>query len=551
VRWCAFFFISTSLLFGAEEHWISAKSAPFEVISNAGDKAVREKLAYLEQFQEAFSATIGKKDLHLLWPMRVVVTKGAQETRILLGRDGYIISTPESAPFSTAFRKQLARMLLDANANRMPESIENGLIALFSTLDVEGTHITLGIAIPQADRNRDWARMHLLTVAPDYAGRTRVFINNLEQGADFDLAYRNAFQKSGADIEKQIDAYLQSNAFGTTMVSAKTLNANRDIKPVEVEGDGGKIALADLLLAAGNTAAAGAAYEKLKGTGADEGRALIALKDDKEPEAKELLNTAIEADSKNARAWLELGELQAGPAKAKICYETAAKLNPFWGEPYRQLSLLEDDLNAQIRLLKKATAVEPRNIEYWQTLAKVDIAANNYVEAGKAWAGAERAGASPEERLRMQELRLKAESQRADFAESEKKRIAAEEASDLSRVKAQSEAAIHAAEAAANKKLNPDGKPVPKPVDWWNGDAGGLKVEGSLKRFDCLGASARLAVQSPDGKTTELLVTDPAQLMKTLACGAQKAARPVVVQYNARADAKFRTAGDVVSIEFH
>ena len=548
---CTLFLVSTSLLLGAEERWLSAKSAPFEVLSNAGDKVVREKLAYLEQFQEAFSVTIGKRDLHLLWPLRVVAAKGSQETRIQLGRDGYIVSEPENAPFSADFRKQLARMFLDANTNRMPESIENGLIALFSTLDVEGTHVTLGIAVPPSERNRDWARMHLLSVTPDYAGRTRVFINNVEQGADFDLAYRNAFQKSGAEIEKQLDSYLQSNAFGTALVNAKALNPNRDIKPVEVEGDGGKIAQADLLFAAGKTAEAGAAYEKLKGTGADEGKALILLSQDKEGEAKELLNNAIEADSKNARAWLQLGELQAGPARAKIAYETAAKLNPFWGEPYRQLSLLEDDPNAQIKLLKKATAVEPRNIEYWQTLAKVDIAANNYVEAGKAWAGAERAGASPEERLHMQELRLKAESQRADFAVSEKKRIADQEASDLARVKAQSEAAIHAAEAAANKKLNPEGKPLPKAVDWSTIDGAGLKVEGTLKTIDCLGASARLAVLAPDGKTTELLVTDPTQLMKTLACGPQKAARPVLIQYTARADAKFHTAGDVVSIEFH
>ena len=116
--------------------------------------------------------------------------------------------------------------------------------------------------------------------------------------------------------------------------------------------------------------------------------------------------------------------------QSQDCLETAAKLNPFWGEPYRQLALLEDDLNAQIRLLKKATAVEPRNIEYWQTLAKSDIAANNYVEANKAYAGAERAGASPEERQKMEALRLKTESQRADFAVSEKKRIADEEESD-------------------------------------------------------------------------------------------------------------------------
>lgn len=542
--------MASALLLAAEERWVSAKSAPFEVLSNTGDRSVRDKLAFLEQFQEAFGVVLGKKDLHLLWPLRVVVMKGTPEGKIALGRDAYIVSVPDNAAFSTTFCKRLARMLLDANTNRIPESVENGLILLFSTLDVEGTHVTLGLPVPPAERTRDWARMHLLTVNPDYAGRTRVFINNLEQGGDFDLAYRNAFQKSALEIEKQIDSYLQSSGFGTTLVSAKPLNANRDIRPAGVEGDGGSIALADLLLAAGSLQA-GAAYEKLKGLGADEGKALVALSENREPEAKQLLDIVVEGDSKSARAWLEFGLLQAGPAKAKICYQTAAKLNPFWGEPYKQLSLLEDDLNAQIVLLKKATAAEPRNIGLWQSLAKVDIAANNYVEAAKAWAGAERAGASPEERLRMQEARLNAETQRADFAESEKRRVAAEEASDLSRVKAASEAAIHAAEAAANKKLNPDGKPLPKPVDWWNGDASGLKVEGSLKRFDCLGTAARLAVQPTEGKLVELLITDPAQLMKTLTCGVQKTARPVLVQYNARADAKFHTAGDVVAIEFH
>ena len=550
MRWCVLFLASTGLFLRAEERWLSAKSAPFEVMSNAGDRAIRDKLAYLEQFQEAFAVIVGKKDLHLLWPLRVVVMKGAQESQIALGRDSYIISAPESGVFSTAFRKQLARMLLEANTNRMPESVENGLIALFSTLDVEGTHITLGLAVPPPERNRDWARMHLLTVKPDYAGRTRVFINNLEQGGDFELAYRNAYQKTQAEIEKQIDAYMQSSNFGATLVSAKPLNANRDIRPAEVEGDGGKVALADLLLAA-DSPDAGSAYEKLKGLGADEGKALVALKNDKEPEAKELLDGVVEGDSKSARAWLEFGLLQAGPAKAKICFQMAARLNPFWGEPYRQLALLEDDLNVQIKLLKKATAVEPRNIGYWQTLAKVDVAANNYVEAQKAWAGAERAGASPDERLRMQELRLKAEGQRADFAESEKKRIAKEEADDLSRVKAESEAAIHAAEAAANKQLNPEGKPVPKPTEWWNGDGIASKLEGSVKRLDCLGTSARLAVEASDGKLVELLVTDPAQLMKTLSCGVQKTGRPVLVQYTARADAKFHTAGDVTAIEFH
>jgi hypothetical protein len=534
----------------AEDRWVSAKSASFEVLSNVGDRAVREKLAYLEQFQEAFGAVIGKKDPHLIWPLRIVVVKTGQETPIALARDSYIATAPENGAFSPAFCKQLARLLLEANTNQMPASVENGLAALFSTLDVEGTHITLGMPVPAPERDRDWARMHLLTVTPEYFSRTRVFINNLEQGGDFDPAYRNAYQKSGAEMEKQLDGYLQAGAFGTTLVSARALSASRDIRPAPVENDAGKVALADLLLAVGSPEAA-AAYEKLKGPGALEGQALILLKEHKDDEAHKLLDDAIEADSKSARAWLELGELQPGPAKAQFCFEKAAKLNPFWGEPYVQLALIEDDTGRRLTQLKKATALEPRKIEYWQSLAKADIAANNYVEAAKAWAGAERAGASPEERLKMQQARLDSETQRADFAASDKKRIADEEASDTARVKAQSDAAIHAAEAAANKKLNPEGKPLPTAIEWWAGDGANGKFEGTLQRFDCLGASARLAVAGPDGKIVQLLVTDPSQLTKTVACGPQKPARPVLVQFTSRADAKYRTAGDVVSIEFH
>ena len=118
-------------------------------------------------------------------------------------------------------------------------------------------------------------------------------------------------------------------------------------------------------------------------------------------------------------------------------------------------------------LLKKAASLDPRNIDYWPALAKTDIAAKDFAEAQKAWAGAERAAANDEERERIHQVRLDVQEKRFDFEAAERKRIKDEEEADLQRVKAQSEAAIHAAEDAARKKMNPNGAVPPKPQAWY------------------------------------------------------------------------------------
>ena len=76
----------------------------------------------------------------------------------------------------------------DKNAGPLPISIDTGLPQLFSTLKVEGTHVTLG-AKP-VHTTRDWARLHLLSVDPAFSGRLRVLIKNLQLGVDPNLRIR-------------------------------------------------------------------------------------------------------------------------------------------------------------------------------------------------------------------------------------------------------------------------------------------------------------------------------------------------------------------------
>ncbi|HEV8042795.1 MAG TPA: hypothetical protein VGP62_28210 [Bryobacteraceae bacterium] len=547
-----------AVLLRADDHWTGLKSGSFEVLSNTGDKPAREALMFLEQLRETLRIITGKEEMRMVWPVRVLVFKrmpGAS-ANFALGRDARMLAISESGSFSRESVKELARILLYENTTRLPQEIETGLIELVSTLEVNGTRVTLGAPVPETERSHGWALMQLVTTDPNYAGRSRVMVSNLEHSGDLEAACHNAFEKTAKQINDQADAYLKAGNFGTTLVSARALSPVRDFKVMQLDPDDGKIAVADLLLAAGSGQAE-AAYTPLHGAQAAEGLGLMAVKEHKDNQARSLLQSAIESKSESARAWLELGRLEPDAAKAVKDLKKSSELNPRWAEPYLRMAERQEDLAQKAELLKKAAALDARNIDCWQLLAKTETAAKDYPAAQKAWAGAERAAATEEERARIHQVRLDAEQERADFEAAEKKRIAEEREQDIQRVKGQSDAAIHAAEEAASKRLNPDGKALPKPEGWYeamqNGDA---TVEGVLARLDCLGQQAKLVIQTSDGKTVQLLVGDPSQIAiagggeKALACGAQKSQRKVTVQYKAKPNAKLKTAGVATTIEF-
>jgi hypothetical protein len=397
--------------------------------------------------------------------------------------------------------------------------------------------------------------MQLVTTNPDYAGRSRVMVSNLEQSGDFEAACHNAFEKSAKQINDQADALLKSGNFVTGSVSGRALSLTRDMKMMQLDADDGKIAMADLLLSTGSSQA-DAAYTALHGPQAAEGLGLLALKAHKENQARSFFQSAVESRSDSARAWLELGRLEPDSAKAEKDLKKAAELNPRWAEPYFRIAERRTDLVQKADLLKKAANLDARNMDYWQALAKTETAARDYPAAQKAWAGAERAAATEEERTRIHEVRLQAEQERADFEAAELKRIAAEREEDIQRVKAQSDAAIRTAEEDTNKKLNPNGATAPKPEGWYEAFQPDASVEGVFERLDCLGKHARVAIKTADGKIVQLLVPDPSRIVvvgggvKALSCGVQRSPRKVLVEYKAKPDAKLRTTGDAATIEF-
>ena len=111
---------------------------------------------------------------------------------------------------------------------------------------------------------------------------------------------------------------------------------------------------------------------------------------------------------------------------------------------------------------------------------------------------------------------------------------------------------VHALEAKYN-----DGaaKPGEKAVPWWDGPAPTGKIHGMLKQVECLGAQARLTVESDGRKIVKLLVTDDshASILGTgtgaLGCGRQTP-RAVAIAYFPKPNPRLGTAGEVATIEF-
>ncbi len=533
----------------ADERWIKLKSGPFEVMTTAGDRAARQRLYEAEQFRYALGELLGSQDLTTVWPIRVVVQKSAPVLLPAMARDSWMTSVSAGEPLSAEWRKAVARILINDNIGRIPQGIENGLTALISTLEIKSVKLTLGVPPPAAERNRDWARVHFFATQPEYPRGLRMLLSNLAHGGDYDAACRNAVQKPAAEMEKRVDAYFAAGKFDSIPFSGRALS-EKDFTVREIESYDGRVAMADLLFAdPAKAPQAEAAYKALTGPEPQEGLALLAARRNDASAAK-LFEAATTAGSKNPRAWLGTGT-KAGAIKA-------IELNSKWAEPHVRLAELGAAPNVKAAELGKAAALSPRDAEIWKQAALAYVAANQFIEAGKAWSGAERAALNDEERTKLRQARLENERLRADYEASERKRIADEEARDLERIKNASMAEVRAAESKARKELGAGGGVPEKPQEWWDGPNGPTqKVSGKLIRVDCLtGGRSKLNVQTGPKATLVLLVRDPGKIViagggeQSLSCGPQRPARDLTVEYTGNRDAKLGTAGDAQVLEF-
>ena len=538
----------------AADHWVRYSSGPFQVLTDAGEKSGQETMVRFEEFRHALGTIVGEDDLETPQPIRILVFKNSKgwtsPAPLTMGRDRYAVVLADKAPIEPAVFTELTRLLLDSNTNRMPPAFEHGLVEFFSTFEVHGgIHIVIGA--PPAHPDLDWARVHMLAVAPEYFGKVRILLYNLRKGVDEDAAYRNAFGKSAAEMEALAKSHFAAGNFQTGTISSLPM-APSDFHERPISDTDTRLARADLL--AGEQSAAeyrSLLNEHLKVAESEEGLGLLALRDRKNKEAHDYFAAAIEAGSNSARCYIEYARLESDDEKADKALLHAAGINPKLDEPFAMMA--QRDTDPQKRLLHWKTAAErdPRNASYWQALAECYLADHNFTEAAKAWRQGEQAATDPALRTRMHQARLDVEGQRLDFEAAEKRRVAEEEARELEKLKDAARAHVHELEA----KINGDSKPATDAVPWSDFPRPSGKIVGNLKQVDCLGKQARLVVEGDDHKIVKLLVSDPGKIAISgsnqahLGCGVQKP-RHVTIEYFPKADARLATVGEVATIEF-
>ncbi len=262
------------------------------------------------------------------------------------------------------------------------------------------------------------------------------------------------------------------------------------------------------------------------------------------------------AASTNAHAFLEYGRLETNRDKAKAALGQAAKLNPRWGQPYLELARNEPDAKAGAEWLAAAVKREPRRLDLWRSLAEMQEAAGEFVEAAKSWASAEIAAGTAVEKQNIRQIRAQADERRRIQEAAARDRKAAEARREVEALKRKSMASIQATIDKANRENPPMAPSSGKIEPWWTGPRVDGKVQGTLRQVDCLGQQARLIIEGEDRQVTRLLIRDPSQVAfagggeKTFSCGIQKPVRRIAVEYYVRPDAGFGTAGDAAVIEF-
>ena len=525
--------------------WSEFRSGPFEILTEDGEKEAREALNYLEQLRNAVGLTLGQPDLQPVWPVRILMprSKRAQpQPQLRLARDAYIASIGAMQPVTCSGVTQL---LLDAFASQLPPNLERGMVTLFSTLQVDGTRVKLGL--PPAEKDRDWSRAHMLTVHPDYSGKVRVLLSNLGKGVELEVAYKNAFEKTSEQIERELDRYIEAGQYDTYPVSGRPINAQKQFVPKPVDSTTVQLAQADLLMAADDPTA-GRAYETLGASPeAKEGLGMIAGSKGHVEQAGKYLSSAT-----SARGLVERAKLEKDLAQKKAALASATKANPRWAEPHRMLAAIEENPAQRLVALRSAANLEPRNPENWISLAEAQEGNKQHTEAAKSWTAAERLSVEPAARERIRHARAGSNLRRMEQeieTREEARRKVEQEMNDL-RNKALME--IRAAEARANQ-----GKPTidGKKLDYYRDGPETKRVEGVLQRVDCLSGQARLQIQSGRA-AVRVLVVNPENIVisgggeRSLACGLQKPGRKVSVEYSPKTDAKLGTAGEAVTIEF-
>jgi tetratricopeptide (TPR) repeat protein len=245
----------------AKDNWISVRTQNFLLVSNAGEKDVRQVATKLEQFREVFTKLFSGAKFNTPVPTTVVLFKSASSYKpfALPNASGYFqkgedvnyitLSTdPTQDPFSTIYHEYV-HLLVDNTSGNVPAWFNEGLAEYYSAFVIEEDRkVHLGELIPyhlQALREgklyplrtlfavdhyspeynegskrgmfyaESWALVHYLILGNNGQRLPQLgkFLQLVTKGATIDDAFTQAFQTDIATLEKELKKYIEGHTF--------------------------------------------------------------------------------------------------------------------------------------------------------------------------------------------------------------------------------------------------------------------------------------------------------------------------------------------------
>lgn len=559
-----FLLFAIAALLPADTKWVEYRRAPFFVTTTGSQKEARIVANELEQLRNALDRELAVTNLQLSFPLRIIVAD-LPPMYPRLGRDAYMMVVNRKEGLTPALRAEVTRLLLDRNMKRIPPAMEKALIAVFATLDVDKTIVTLGRPIAALTADPNYARMHLLLTSPLYAGHTRVFLNNMGQGSDLDVAFRNAYGKTQAEVDAEVKAYLQNPKWFRHQIVAAPIDPERDFTAYTIRPPADALISIDLELAAGRIQQAFDRYQPLaEDTVADpvaiDGAAIAACLLQRDKDCAFFAGRASDANSKNARVPYLLGLSIKDQRDSWTQIRRACDLNPQWPEAFIALAERENDPARRLKALHTAATLALRNDSYWQQLAEAYEAQSMFPEAVKAWGQARLSAETDEQRAHLESIRKASDQQRALAAQQAEKDRRAAAARELDRVREENMARIRMAEARAREDMakRAGNKPSTAPVVAWSDLYGKEeRLTGHLARVECTKNQRRLFIDTKDGQITlnvpdvgNLALVTHTEQTPELICGPATPPISVIVTYRHEINSKARTIGVATTLEF-
>lgn len=245
----------------AKDNWITLRTQNFLLVSNAGEKDVRQVATKLEQFREVFTRLFSGAKFNSPVPTTVVLFKsaGSYKPFALPNASGYFqkgedvnyitLSTdPTQDPFSTIYHEYV-HLLVDNTSGNMPSWFNEGLAEYYSAFVIEEDRkVHLGELIPyhllalregklyplrtlfavdqySPEYNEgskrgmfyaeSWALVHYLILGNNGQRLPQLgkFLQLVTKGATIDDAFTQAFQTDIATVEKELKKYIEGHTF--------------------------------------------------------------------------------------------------------------------------------------------------------------------------------------------------------------------------------------------------------------------------------------------------------------------------------------------------